>query len=142
MIARLEKKDIFNIIALHKTCNFLDGWNEQMLESAFDNNYNAFGVIENEQLVAYIGFDAGIYEYELQTVLVNPLFRKKGLAKALMGKMLETAKQNNIESIFLEVRENNQSAINLYQSMGFKVINKRIKYYFDGENALIMKKEI
>ena len=113
-----------------------------MLESAFDNNYNAFGVIENGELVAYIGFDLGLFEYEFQTVLVNPLYRKKGLAKALIGKMLDMAKQNNIESIFLEVREQNESAINLYQGLGFKVISKRNKYYFDGENALVMKKEI
>lgn len=142
MIIRLEKKDISSIIALHKTCAFADGWNEKMLDSAFGNNYNAFGVAQKGELVAYIGFDAGLYEYEFQTVLVNPLFRKKGFAKALIGKMLDMAKENNIEGIFLEVRENNQSAINLYQGLGFKVIQKRNKYYFDGENALVMKKEI
>ena len=142
MIVRLQKKDIANIVALHKTCSFSDGWNEQMLESAFDNNYNAFGVTQKGELVAYIGFDAGLYEYEFQTVLVNPLFRKQGFAKALINQMIDMAKQNNIESIFLEVRENNQSAINLYQGFGFKVISKRNKYYFDGENALVMKKEI
>lgn len=142
MITRLEKKDISSIIDLHKTCEFIDGWNEKMLDSAFDNNYNAFGVIKDGKLVAYIGFDAGLYEYEFQTVLVSPLFRRKGLAKSLIGKMLDMAKENNIESIFLEVRENNQNAIDLYQSLGFKIISTRYKYYFDGENALIMKKEM
>jgi len=46
------------------------------------------------------------------------------------------------KTVFLEVRENNFSAISLYKKIGFKEINIRKNYYKDtGENALIMSYE-
>jgi ribosomal protein S18 acetylase RimI-like enzyme len=42
----------------------------------------------------------------------------------------------------LEVRAGNNGAICLYQGFDFKIIGRRIKYYPDGEDALVMEREI
>ena len=44
-------------------------------------------------------------------------------------------------SIILEVRKSNFSAINLYLKFGFSELGIREKYYYDGEDAIVMKKE-
>ena len=58
----------------------------------------------------------------------------QGLEKALLEK--------NIEKIFLEVRLSNLPAQNLYIKNGFNRINVRKSYYSDGEDAVVMAKEL
>jgi ribosomal protein S18 acetylase RimI-like enzyme len=43
-------------------------------------------------------------------------------------------------SWFLEVRESNSAALNLYRNMGFQEVSRRPNYYQDtGETAVVMK---
>ncbi|MBF0443725.1 MAG: GNAT family N-acetyltransferase, partial [Oligoflexales bacterium] len=49
--------------------------------------------------------------------------------------------RNGITELFLEVRPSNKSALKLYQSFGFIKVSIRKKYYSDGEDALILKRE-
>ncbi len=142
MIRRLEKADISSIINLQASCGFTDGWNEQMLASAFDNRFVAFGYYVEDILKGFIGIDTGIYEYEIESVLVDKEFRRQGIAKKLLNQALKLARENAIESVFLEVRKNNLPAIKLYCEAGFNQIGERKGYYPDGENAIILKKEI
>ena len=55
--------------------------------------------------------------------------------------MLSDCAEIELKTLFLEVRESNMPAINLYQKYGFTQVGKRPKYYRDGETALVMKKE-
>ena len=75
-------------------------------------------------------------ESELLNLVVAPEFRRKGLARALL-KELRTAPA---ASLYLEVRESNQAARNLYKSMGFQEVNIRPEYYqAPPEAAIVMK---
>jgi len=50
------------------------------------------------------------------------------------------AMEANSKKIYLEVRESNLEAQNLYKGFGFKVVSKRKNYYQDNnETALIME---
>ena len=69
-------------------------------------------------------------------------YRRNGFAKALLGLLEVKLQEKNIEKIFLEVRESNLPAKNLYSTCGYKEISKRKKYYSDGEDAVIMAKEL
>ena len=44
--------------------------------------------------------------------------------------------------MFLEVRSSNTPAINLYKKAGFTNLSVRKKYYDDGEDAVVMAKEL
>jgi ribosomal-protein-alanine N-acetyltransferase len=43
--------------------------------------------------------------------------------------------------IFLEVRSDNTSALSMYSSFGFVEISKRAKYYPDGTDAVILRRD-
>ena len=47
-----------------------------------------------------------------------------------------------MDKAFLEVREGNSSAILLYRSCGFKAAGRRKNYYSNGEDALLMEREL
>ena len=44
--------------------------------------------------------------------------------------------------VSLEVRKSNLPAIKLYSDFGFEMMGEREQYYPDGEDALVMTKEI
>jgi ribosomal-protein-alanine N-acetyltransferase len=79
-------------------------------------------------------------EIHVTNVAVDPTRRRRGLARLLLGTVLEDARLRAVELVFLEVRPTNTDAVRLYESLGFRVIGRRKGYYFDtGEDALVME---
>ncbi len=138
--ALLTKSDLPKILQLYKD-NFADGWNKAMLESAFDTNrFIALGAFENQNLIGLITCSMAIDDADIEGVVVAKEFRLKGYAQILLTELENLLNEKDVKKIFLEVRESNIPARTLYQKNGYKEINKRKKYYSDGENAVIMAK--
>ena len=74
-------------------------------------------------------------------IATMPELRNRGIAKELMQKILECAKDCGCERMMLEVRRSNISAQQLYKKFGFDEISVR-KGYYNGEDALIFEKEL
>lgn len=75
-------------------------------------------------------------EREILNVAVAAACRHHGIGRALVER--ELAKTRG--SCFLEVRESNQAAINLYKAMGFEVAGRRADYYnHPPEAAIVMR---
>lgn len=68
-------------------------------------------------------------EAELLTITVAPGERRKGHARQLLTKVLETARQAGAVSCFLEVAAMNVPAQMLYASAGFRKVGLRRGYY-------------
>ena len=75
---------------------------------------------------------------ELYDIVVSKENQGKGYSKILMDYMISLAKENNVETILLEVNSINNKAINLYQKYGFKEYSIRKNYYGDSD-AILMK---
>ena len=75
---------------------------------------------------------------EIIDIFVLDEYRNRGIGKALINKMLEN---KEIESVTLEVKNDNKLAIMLYNSLGFKEVAVR-KGYYNGVDALLMLKEV
>ena len=81
-------------------------------------------------------------EAEIISIGVLPDVRRTGTASALMQLMENDAKKNGAKTIFLEVDEANFPAISLYSKCGFSNIGTRPHYYENGNDAIIMSKDI
>ncbi len=77
-------------------------------------------------------------ELQIQNVATAPACRRRGVAAALLAAVLERARAAGMESAWLEVRAGNEAAIVLYRRFGFNVVDRRPRYYPDGEDALVM----
>jgi len=78
-------------------------------------------------------------EGELHQITVDPAHRGQGLGRALLNAWLDLALQEGLETLFLEVRTSNLSAIGLYESCGFTPCGHRRLYYRNpDEDALLM----
>lgn len=139
-----EEKDIDSIAALEPLC-FDDPWTPQMIRSdVMDLPFSTYVLGEvDEKLVGYVGIMVVRDECQVNNVAVHPDYRKKGIGGTLLKTALSFAKQSGAEEAFLEVREGNDDAIRLYESMGFKRLGIRKGYYENnGENAVVMRKDL
>jgi len=60
---------------------------------------------------------------ELVKLYLSPTARGKGLGKALILKCFEAAKQNGYNSLYLETMPELNTAVGLYENLGFKYLN-------------------
>jgi len=62
-----------------------------------------------------------------EDIFVVPEWRGKGLARYLIGEGIRYLAQNGKGAANLEVRESNQPAVRLYQSLGYRVVNTELQ---------------
>jgi ribosomal protein S18 acetylase RimI-like enzyme len=90
------------------------------------SNYFNVGAFENGLLIGTATFmrEKGLKELHkghIYAVYVTPAHRGKGVAKALIAALLETAKQDSsLEQILLMVASTQSAAKKLYRSFGFE----------------------
>jgi ribosomal-protein-alanine N-acetyltransferase len=134
MIRALVKDDIDQIM------NFLLAENEaawsskdlkEVLEGVLRGSYLAsVGVDEStSQVVSYAVASYAFDQADVQHVVVDQSFRGQGFGRQLLQTLIEGLVSRQVKTVFLEVRQSNQVAISLYQSMGFECIQKRRDYY-------------
>ena len=76
---------------------------------------------------------------DIANLAVLKNYRRQGFGSVLLNAMLCECKNKNINNFFLEVRESNTAAQNLYNIFNFKKIGIRKNYYKNPkEDALIM----
>ncbi len=82
-------------------------------------------------------------EIHITNLAVHPAWRRQGVARALLGAILEDARRRRLTVAHLEVRPTNAEARSLYEGLGFRVVGRRKGYYFDtGEDALLMQADL
>jgi len=96
------------------------------------------GSVENSALLGFLVARQVPPEWELENIAVDPSMRRTGLGTELLGALLLRAKQTNSESVFLEVRESNQTARRFYERAGFHQVGRRKSYYAEpSEDAIL-----
>src|SRR5690606_10004315 len=69
----------------------------------------------------------------------------QGLGRWLLRSLLEIARRDGAERMFLEVRPSNPHAVALYEDEGFNEIGRRPRYYpthGGREDAIVMAREL
>lgn len=67
--------------------------------------------------------------YLIANVAVHPDYRRKGIARGLMEIAMEHVRLRKGREIFLQVRDENGSAVNLYRRLGFKAVGSVKNWY-------------
>ena len=82
-------------------------------------------------------------EIHITNLAVRPAHRRRGIARFLLGALLEHYRQRGVNRVVLEVRPNNAEALGLYEGFGFRRVGRRKGYYFDtGEDALLLEADL
>lgn len=141
-IEKLKKEDIQSVVDIEER-HLEETLGYEMLQAELHNKYAYFYVAKDNNLViGYIG--AWIIEgvTDMINFVVDEKYQHQGIGQLLMKQIIEDSISNNSKEILLEVREQNIQAIKFYTLQGFKQITVRKEYYKNGDNALILRKEL
>jgi ribosomal-protein-alanine N-acetyltransferase len=76
--------------------------------------------------------------WHIMNVAVDPDRRRRGIASALLTRLLDRI-DDRYAQFTLEVRRSNEGAVALYEAFGFRSAGLRRRYYADnGEDAVVM----
>lgn len=125
----LRQEHIPQLVEIEKAC-FSDPWSYDGFLYEVTNPRAVFLLaVQNGEVLGYIGmhhiFDIGY----IANVAVKEAYRRQGVAGFLMEHIMAYAKKNKLDSLTLEVRENNLAAQNFYKNYGFAEVGVRKNYY-------------
>jgi [ribosomal protein S18]-alanine N-acetyltransferase len=94
---------------------------------------------ENDTLVGYLIISRYVDAWHVMNIAVAPAYRRRGIARGMMERLFEVTARDARRGYTLEVRVSNETAIRLYEALGFRARGIRRGYYTDNrEDALIM----
>lgn len=126
---------------------FVAPWRKQdLLYELHDNPINVIYVMEIEEndkkkIVGFIDFMVTFSSSTISQIAIAEEYRRRGYAKILLNSMLRHLKDgypDEVETITLEVRKHNASAIAFYERNGFEAVLIKPHYYDNGDDAIYM----
>ena len=85
-----------------------------------------------------MGYDTA----DIDNIAVTERYRRSGLGGKMLEELVSVARSKGAQKVFLEVRVSNRAAMSLYLKHGFKGVYARTRYYTDGEDCLVMARDI
>lgn len=136
-------EDILRISELEMECFPKEPWSYRMLADSFENE-NFVGILceENGEIAGYGGVTVGYDTADIDNIAVSERYRGCGMGGVLLEELVRVARERGAAKIFLEVRVSNAVAMSLYLKHGFKGVYARTRYYTDGEDCLVMARDI
>ena len=141
-IREWQEQDIDQIAKMESRC-FEDAWPKELLADVLKYSFLHGFLIEEEGKILGYGCLRVLFETaDVDNIAVDESERGKGYGEILLTLMETRAAAMGATECLLEVRVSNAPAISLYQKHGFQTISVRKKYYENGEDALVMRKEL
>jgi ribosomal-protein-alanine N-acetyltransferase len=100
----------------------------------------SFGVLRPAQ--GFVLARTAADEAEVLTLAVLPAARRQGIGGALLAEALAGARLRGACAMFLEVSARNAAALALYAGAGFAEVGRRRRYYADGADALVLRRDL
>lgn len=143
-LARLTEDDLSAVWAIEQQAHAYP-WAKTTVDNLKSRGGAHFGLFIESKLIGYFYSQNIVGEVSLLNIAVDPNWQGKGFGKLLLELMIDKCKEDNADSIWLEVRESNTVAYALYETIGFNEVDRRKGYYpkvVDGrsvkEDAIVM----
>ena len=107
-------------------------WSDDVWKGLFENRNLLFiSVTRDDSHTGFAVCSLIDHEAELLRIVVKSNRRKQGFGKALLSAASDELKSQQVNKLYLEVREDNISACAFYEACGFEKVGLRKKYYKD-----------
>jgi ribosomal protein S18 acetylase RimI-like enzyme len=97
--------------------------------------------VEESQMIGFVAGDPRPRDGWgwIATLAVDPRYRQKGVGRALLH---ACESKLGVPRVRLTVRPSNHAAISMYEKEGYTTTDIWKAYYNDGEDAMVMEKEL
>lgn len=137
--------DVPELAALEEACFNGDKLSAKNFKHIIQKgNADVWLALDKKKIAAYgiVFYRKGTSLCRLYSLAVSPNSRGKGIGDKLLKRLESKAGEKDMSYIRLEVKENNEAAIKLYQKHGYTPFTLKKGYYEDGSNALCMEKAV
>ena len=134
--------DIPQLAELEKLC-FSDPWSVSAFTYELKNPLSLWLVAaQQDKVLGYVGSQTVMDESDMMNIAVAAEYRRQGIGGQLVKELIGQLAERGSKSLSLEVRVSNESAIALYNKLGFQQVGRRPGYYRNPkEDAYILRKE-
>ena len=143
LIVKAQAHHLPDIAAIDRQSN-PSPWSDAVLQRYFAKQAIDACLID-DQCWGFCVYDQVAGEAELLLVAVAAQHRRLGLGTLMINHMLQQLQNCRAERVFLEVRQSNIAAIQLYEGLGFNQVGVRPNYYpaeQGREDALLLCSEL
>ncbi len=135
--------DVAALAELERAC-FSDPWTASGIRETIQYETARTFVAQNsDRILGYIMARISGEEGEILDLAVRPEERRRGIGRRLLTALREALRSDGVREMYLEVRESNRPAIELYRAHGFRPVGMRPRYYRDPlEDALVLRATI
>ena len=140
-IRPMEPEDVETVVGIESRA-FTSPWQADTFLNLIGRPGSELWVMEHPVagILAYAVLWCIIDQAELANIAVRSDFRGQGYASRMLERVLQIARDRQVESIYLEVRASNKRAVELYEHFGFSRVGVRKTYYDKPkEDALVMR---
>lgn len=135
--------DLVTIFDIEKRSYAHDSWSISQLKEELAGKNRWYLVAEKENnVVGYVGGLLVDGVVDVLTLTVHPEFRRQGIARELLRRLIDWSRTQKATAVMLEMRVGNFQAQPLYEAFGFVEISHRENYYGPGLTAIIMRKDL
>jgi ribosomal-protein-alanine N-acetyltransferase len=146
-LSRMKAADLDEVMVVERAC-FGNPWTRWYFMQELQRNplshLFVLRILHNgkESIVGFLVCWILNAELHINNIAIHPDWQSRGLGRKLMEFAMDFGKKNHCHCAALEVRVSNARAIELYKRLGFVVIGQAQRYYDDGENAYILRRQI
>jgi ribosomal-protein-alanine N-acetyltransferase len=144
VLSEAAPRDAADFAKLHAAA-FRHGWSDGEFERLLiERNVVAHRATAGGTLLGFILSRLAADEAEILSVAVAQARRRRGIATALLKYHLGRLAGLGARAVFLEVDEDNEPALRLYRSAGFREVGRRPGYYQQGNGnaALVLRRDL
>ncbi len=143
-LRRMTAEDLDRVIAIEASA-YESPWSRAIFADCLRAGYECCVLVRESEIIGYAVLSSGAGESHILNVCVMPAEQGNGHGRRLVKRMIDLARWQRSERVFLEVRPSNPHAIALYESIGFNEFGRRPNYYpakKGREDALVMAMEL
>ena len=140
-IKQINEKDID--LCYELDLNTISLWSKKQWANEFKKEgTKIFGLLIKKLVIGVCVFQVVLDEAQINYIVVNKKFRKKGFGSYLMRHLIKKFEKLNLKKLLLEVSQDNVTAERFYSRFDFSTVGRRKNYYQDGSDALLKEKKL
>ena len=138
IIRKFNPNDLKRVYEI-ENMSFAQSYGINMFQQLYEMGVGFLVAEDNCYVVGYVIF---WLKYENQghiiSIAVDKNYRRRNVGTRLLIKAISILSLLKLDTIYLEVQENNSGAVEFYKTFGFKIDRVVPGYYGDGDGAVIM----
>lgn len=144
LIRKMELEDVEEVVAIDDA-SFSMPWPPRSYQFELTENpaSRSWVAVLDGQVVGMLVAWLIVDEIHIATIATHNDFRRQGIGEKLLMHTLKSAKEEDVVTSFLEVRESNVFARGMYDKFGYVEVGRRKHYYKDNnEDAILMSLDL